>query len=570
MKGTFVTDHTTDDYQVTELWWERIFLHFTVETTRDENVTFGLRNFNRKRRRPKRGERSSQIIDMPIFQEIPIKPEKVIKENGKCRYEFVINITAVKGTSFLDNGKWQVQANVPGEEPFTCSVAYDLAYQLDDKSRIFKYDDGKYSYDMSFNTYSVDGKTLSLMISSHFMIENKTWNRRRYVQEALTFRGKFDRIHMYAAITMMRAYYGVVEKLSPKHGDKIMFMTETRPYLWGNLKYIDDRIKARGLDKDFNITYSLRDAVGTHKSALSWANMITKIAKQDFIFVDDYVPVFGFINLADRTKLIQVWHAGEGFKAVGYCRFGKAGTPYPVGSCHKQYDYAITGSERLVHVYSEVFGLPEENFLPVGMARLDGFLDPDKIAEFKKSFYAEHPELEGKKIILFAPTYRGTGQKVAFFDYDKLDLKQIYDFCGDEYVWVYKMHPFVIDKPPIPKEYQDRIIDLSSYENINDLYYITEILITDYSSAYYEFALMDKPVLFFTYDRESYELTRGVHKSVKDDAPGKVCDTFEELMDALKNKDYDFEKTAKFREENFSNYDGKAADKIIDTILLHK
>ena len=132
------------------------------------------------------------------------------------------------------------------------------------------------------------------------------------------------------------------------------------------------------------------------------------------------------------------------------------------------------------------------------------------------------------------------------------------------------MHPFVTEKPPIPKEYSDRIFDLSSYENINDLYYVTEIMITDYSSAYFEFALMNKPVLFYTYDRECYELTRGVHKSVKEEAPGKVCDTFEELIEALKNKDYEFEKTAAFRDANFSNYDGNAADKIIDTILLKK
>ena len=576
MKYNYVNDHTTDDYQVTDISWERIFLSLTIKSTRKDDATFALRRFNRKRRRKKRGERSSQIIDMWVYNEVPIMPESVediMNEDGGFdhrEYRFVLNVTALDGRAFLDNGKWQIQAKVPGEEDFTCSVSYELAYVLDDKSRIYKYDDGKYSYDVSFGTYTVDDKTLSLMIHSHFTIENNTWKRRRYVQEALTLRGKFDRVYMYSVIEGMRAWYAVAEKLSPKKGDKIMFMTETKPYLWGNLKYIDERMKERGLDKKFKITYSLRNAVGSHKRALSWAQLITRIAKQDYIFVDDYVPVFGFINLADRTKLIQVWHAGEGFKSVGYSRFGKAGSPFPAGSCHKQYDYVVTGSDRLVHVYSEVFGLPEENFLPVGMARLDGFLDPETVKRYRTEFYKNHPELEGKKLILFCPTFRGTDQKVATYDYDKLDLAKIYEFCGDEYVWAFKMHPFVVDKPKIPEKYKDRIIDLSNAENINDLYYVTEIMITDYSSAYFEFALMEKPVLFYTYDREAYELIRGVHKSVKDDAPGKVCDTFDELIEALKNKDYEYEKTEKFREANFSNYDGKAADKIIDKILLKK
>ena len=573
MKLNYVDDHTTDDFQVTDISWERIFLSLCIETSHDEDAGFTLRRFNRRRRRKKRGERSSQIIDMWVYNEVPIVPERYEDEKAedgsfiRRRYYFVLNITALDDRSFLQNGKWQIQAKIPGDE-FTCSVSYALAYRLDDLSRIYKYDDGKYSYDVTFGTYSTDDVTLSLMIHSRFVMENRTWDRRRYVQEALTFRGKFDRIYMYSVIEGMRAWYAVAEKLSPKKGDKIMFMTETKPYLWGNLKYIDERMKERGLDKDFKVTYSLRNAVGSHKSALSWAGLITKIAQQDFIFVDDYVPVFGFINLADRTKLIQVWHAGEGFKSVGYSRFGKAGSPFPAGSCHKQYDYVITGSERLVHVYSEVFGLPEKYFLPVGMARLDGFLDPDTIAHYRTEFYGQHPELEGKKLILFCPTFRGTDQKVATYDYSKLDFDKIYEFCGDEYVWAFKMHPFVVDKVPIPEKYKDRIIDLSKEENINDLYYVTEIMITDYSSAYFEFALMEKPVLFYTYDRECYELIRGVHKSVKDDAPGKVCDTFDELIEALKNKDYEYEKTEKFREANFSNYDGKAADKIIDTILL--
>ena len=118
------------------------------------------------------------------------------------------------------------------------------------------------------------------------------------------------------------------------------------------------------------------------------------------------MPIFGFLNLNKRTKLIQVWHAGVGFKSVGYSRFGKVGTPFPVGSCHKKYDYALISSKKLTEVYAEVFGIEDEAFLPVGMPRLDGFLDKDKISGFRKKFFGVHPTLEGKKIILFAPTFR--------------------------------------------------------------------------------------------------------------------------------------------------------------------
>ena len=347
-------------------------------------------------------------------------------------------------------------------------------------------------------------------------------------------------------------------------------MSETKDYLWGNLKFIDEGIKRHGLDKQFKVEYSFRKAVGSHMSVLSWVKLIFKLAQQDYVFVDDYVPIFGFLTLNKRTKLIQVWHAGEGFKAVGYCRFGKEGTPYPVGSCHKKYDYVLTGSEKLIKVFAEVFGIEEEAFLPVGMPRLDGFLDEERISEFRKEFYGQHPEMKDKKIILFAPTYRGKGQKTAYYDYSWIDLREIYEFCGSEYIFLVKTHPFVKVPIDIPEEYRDRIIDFASYPNINNLYYITDLLITDYSSNYFEYSLMKKPVLFFTPDREIYELSRGVHRSVKESAPGKVCDTFEEMMDAMRNEDYEVEKIYQFVKNNFANYDGRATDKAIEQILLAK
>ena len=130
------------------------------------------------------------------------------------------------------------------------------------------------------------------------------------------------------------------------------------------------------------------------------------------------------------------------------------------------------------------------------------------------------------------------------------------------------MHPFITERPDIPKIFRTRICDFSDYPDINELFYITDLLITDYSSNYYEFALLKRPVLFYTYDRAFYELTRGVHRSVKDNAPGKVCDTFDQLMTALETKDYEIDKTLTFAREHFGNYDGHASDRIINQILL--
>ncbi len=547
-------------FHVTELSWERVFMNFTITTNYVGKVEFYLEKFNKVTR----GEESEDLTVNSVKRvalSYEMRDEKV--------YDFCCNIAAADGRQFLDNGRWRIVA-VTEEMEYICYTSHEVAYKFEDASRIFRYGGGKYAYNVSFSTITEDETYLWFLINSYFVKRNDGWTKRHYIEEANTLRGKLNRTSMTCAIVLIRLFYQFFERMIPKKGNKVLLMSETKDYLWGNLAAIDKRLKERGLDKQFKIDYSFRRAVGSHMSILSWVKLIFKIACQDYIFVDDYVPVFGFLTLNKRTKLIQVWHAGEGFKAVGYCRFGKAGTPFPVGSCHKQYDYVLTGSEKLVKVFAEVFGIEEEAFLPVGMPRLDGFLDENRIADFRKEFYEQYPDFKDKKIILFAPTYRGNGQKTAYYDYSWLDLKEIYDFCGDEYIFLSKMHPFISEPIVIPDEYKDRIIDFAEYPNINDLYYVTEVLITDYSSNYFEYSLMEKPVVFFTPDREIYELSRGVHRSVKDSAPGKVCDTFEEMMTALKTKDYEVEKIYQFVKENFSNYDGCATDKAIDRILLNK
>lgn len=547
------------EFQLVNLEWERIFLHFEIETKYQGIPKFILTKFKREK------DESTGIVEVDIKKSIELRPENHIGD----KYSFCLNMAAADGRSFLENGQWRLATIIP-EGFCAVEISNSLAYDLDSKTRIFKYGGRKFAYNMSFSLASFDDDHLEMYFNSYFMKVNHKWQKRNYVAEASSVKWKCRNAITFTIVKMIGLLYHILAAVFPKNGKRILFMSETRGALWGNLKYIEERIKERGLDQEFELYYSFRKVLESRGGIISWLRVLILIAKCDYIFIDDYAPIFGYFKLSEKTKLIQVWHAGEGFKSVGYSRFGKAGSPYPGESCHKMYDYVTVGSKNLIHVYEEVFGIEKEAFLPTGMARLDDFLDKNKITQFKREFYGNYPQFEGKRIILFAPTFRGTGQKTAYYDYDKLDLKQIYEFCGEEYVFLAKVHPFVREKIQIPAEYADRIYDFAEYPNINDLYYVTELLITDYSSNYYEYALMKKPVLFFTYDREKYELIRGVHRSVKKYAPGKVCDTFEEMMESLYHKDFEVEKIEKFVEDNFSEYDGCACDRIIDQIILKK
>ena len=568
MKPVNVTCINDPKFRIVDMAWERINMLITIEADYDEDLTINLsRLVFASEEMPKDDDEYTEpetTLKGRHLKDIALVPDR--REGNK--YFFTMNMSAMDGASFLDNGRWRFTTRISGSKYIhVCTISYDAAYKMTEMNRIFSYGRGKYSYNVYFTTFCNDTTNIVPVLNSRFMIENLNWRDKYAVAERRTLKGKINCIIKKAKIALIQATYNFYAKR--RSGKKnILFMSETKPYIWGNLKFIDERIKERGLEDQFTLSYTFRRAVDKQNGVRSWLRTVKNLAANDYIFVDDFVPVFNYLNLSDNTKLIQVWHAGVGFKSVGYSRFGGKGSPHPQYNCHRKYDYVITGSESLVEVYSEVFGLPKERVLPLGMARLDGFLEEDAVRSKTESFYQDHPECKGKKLILFAPTFRGSGQKRAHYDYNQLDMQRIYDFCGDEYIWAFKMHPFTHGKPPIPEEFKDRIIDLTKSKDINDLYYVSEIMITDYSSAYYEFSLMKKPILFYTYDRDVYEIVRGVHKSIKETAPGKVCDTFDELMAALENKDYDIEKTLKFREENFGDYDGHAADRIIDRILL--
>ena len=109
---------------------------------------------------------------------------------------------------------------------------------------------------------------------------------------------------------------------------------------------------------------------------------------------------------------------------------------------------------------------------------------------------------------------------------------------------------------------------MGTYPNINDLFYITDLLITDYSSNIFEYSLMRKPMMFFAFDKVQYSFSRGFHRDYEESAPGKICYTFDELMDAFAAQDFEYEKVEEYVEKHFDYIDTHSSDRVIDWFVL--
>ena len=108
---------------------------------------------------------------------------------------------------------------------------------------------------------------------------------------------------------LVNIYYQIIVRLSPNKGNRVLFMSDNMDHIRDNMLAIDRRIRERGLDSEFKVSYHFRNIFGKKQSCFDWIRAVNAIAKNDIIFVDDYVPVFSLINLY-KTKLIQTWHAG--------------------------------------------------------------------------------------------------------------------------------------------------------------------------------------------------------------------------------------------------------------------
>jgi len=485
---------------------------------------------------------------------------------GDGEYDLRINITTFSERRGIPNGTWRIHLMENGfRAPAAVFDGSELGY-LDESSRVFLYDSNRAVLTVSFGIAENDDdlNRLDFLMRTYQLYRDKPKRKPKRFRPLKRLKSALlndRRKQQYAG----RIYRLVNRFVGVKEG-RILFASDQRVRIEGNLRRVQERLIERGLDKQFDLQYSFRlPRSGGWRTTL---RIIYLMATSEFVLLDDYFGILKSLPMDPRTKVIQLWHAGSGFKSVGYSRFGNPGSP-KLWHPHRQYTYAITGSEHLRHVYAEAFGIEEEAVIPTGLPRVDWFLDTERRDAFVSAFRQEHPELTGKRVVLFAPTFRGRSIYTAFYDYSQIDFDGLYEACGDDTVVLFRMHHFVKQPIEIPEQYRDRFFDFTHFADGLNLLHVTDVLITDYSSIIYEFSLLDRPMLFFAPDKVNYAATRGFHRDYDDTAPGRVCDTFDEVIDALRTGRFEQEKVAQFRAENFDRIDTGAADRVIDWLILN-
>ena len=200
----------------------------------------------------------------------------------------------------------------------------------------------------------------------------------------------------------------------------------------------------------------------------------------------------------------------------------------------KRWDYLISPNAYSTDIFRRAFQF-HKNMVESGYPRNDYLYTKNNDVDIRKIKLANGLPLD-KKIILYAPTWRDN----EFYDVGKykfnlvLNLQLMQEMLGDEYIILLRLHYLVAENLDL-SSYKGFAFDFSAYEDIRDLYLVSDLLMTDYSSVFFDYANLKRPMIFFVYDIESYrDKLRGFYFDFEEKAPGPLVKTTEEVIDAIK------------------------------------
>lgn len=274
---------------------------------------------------------------------------------------------------------------------------------------------------------------------------------------------------------------------------------------------------------------------------------------------------------------LETWHGTPLKRLVFDQEEVMTASPLYKAQFYKQsrlWDYLISANHFSTEVFRSAF-LYDKEILEYGYPRNDLMYHPDKekiASEIKRKLHIP----EGKKTILYAPTWRddeyyGKGEYKFSL---KLNLRLLRKELGDDYIILLRTHYYIADNLDVTG-LDDFVINVSKYDDVTELYLISDILITDYSSVFFDYANLRRPILFYTYDLEKYrDMLRGFYLDIERDVPGPLLFTDEEVVDAIKNinaiTERYKERYDKFYEKFCSLENGHAAEQVAKRVFKLK
>lgn len=372
---------------------------------------------------------------------------------------------------------------------------------------------------------------------------------------------------MYEKHKIYAKIFNILRKF-PQKNNKITLLTNKNHSFEANLEYIAKELDNRNnAGKNYEYKFIPKDS-------LSFAN-IRDFASSKYVFlVDNFFPL-AFMNV-EGMKWVQLWHGTGLFKKFGYDLLNDEDKKIMEMFAPK-IDLVSVSSENVADIYARNFYVDKSKVKPFGVPRNDFYdeehLSDDYLSNLRESFEKDYPQLKGKKLVLYAPTFREDPKNNAVFAY--FDVEKFLNELGDEYALAIRLHPNYkrfcdeehnIDLEDLTNRYD--IINFTGFKDEQKLLILADILVADYSSIMVDYTILKKPAILFDYDLEDYLYKeRGFYFDYEEMVPGRIVYNIDELIEAIKEEDFRLEKMDEFLKFQFGEFKPNSSKLILDYIL---
>ena len=211
--------------------------------------------------------------------------------------------------------------------------------------------------------------------------------------------------------------YIAKNKVNP---NQILFLSEREPEKNGNLMLVKKWFEENEPEVEITTFINTKTVDQLRKKELR--DCAFKCATSAVIILEDFYPQLHSIQKRSETKIVQLWHACGAFKTFGLTRMGKQGGAPQTSMNHRNYDLVPVSSDTVRDIYAEAFGISGSKVQALGVPRTDLLFDWDYEEKKREELYGKYPILKENRVILFAPTFRGDGNKDAYYPLEAFDV----------------------------------------------------------------------------------------------------------------------------------------------------
>ncbi|MBQ7105857.1 MAG: CDP-glycerol glycerophosphotransferase family protein [Bacilli bacterium] len=360
-------------------------------------------------------------------------------------------------------------------------------------------------------------------------------------------------------IFILNIIYFFIKLLPTRH--KITFISRQKNVPSKDIEMLYDDLKKK--DKSLKIVILCKRLEGNlfdkFKYFLHMFVQMYHIATSKVVVLDSYCICISILKHKKNLKVIQMWHAMGSFKKFGYSILDqKEGSSSKIANLmgmHKNYNYVFTSSEKCKKNFAEAFNVSLDKMVVMPLPCVDLITNPKYLKQSRKRVLDKYPNINDKKVILYAPTFRKNKSM-------KKDIQKLIDEVNfEKYNLVIKLHP--LSKTVIDDE---RVIfdkDLSTI----DVAVVSDYVITDYSAVVFEIALLNKPIFFYAFDKDSYLDDRNFYMDFDKDMPGKISKSPKDLLKSIEKNEFDLKKVKKFAYDNVEKVYGGYTNNVSNFIL---